>query len=84
MFPERAESSPLWVRECAGETRRGSELERLYREHGQRLWRAVLAFAGDPAVASDAVGEAFSQALYRGSAIRSPSPWIGERHSESR
>ena len=41
----------------AGERRRG-ELERLYREQGDRMWRAVLAFAGDPEVASDAVAEA--------------------------
>jgi DNA-directed RNA polymerase specialized sigma24 family protein len=41
------------------------ELERLYREQGDRMWRAVLAFAGDPEVAKDAVAEAFAQALSR-------------------
>jgi RNA polymerase sigma factor (sigma-70 family) len=54
----------------------GGELERLYRDRGERLWRAVLAFAGDPDVASDAVSEAFAQALRRGEAIRDPEAWV--------
>lgn len=52
------------------------ELERVYREQGARLWRAVLAFAGDREVASDAVAEAFAQALRRGEALRSPERWV--------
>jgi RNA polymerase sigma factor (sigma-70 family) len=52
------------------------ELERLYRDQRDRMWRAVLAFAGDPEVASDAVEEAFAQALARGAAIRSPEHWL--------
>jgi RNA polymerase sigma-70 factor (ECF subfamily) len=52
------------------------ELERLYREQRDRMWRAVFAFAGDPEVASDAVAEAFTQALGRGDAIRSPERWL--------
>lgn len=52
------------------------ELERLYRAQRDRMWRAVLAFAGDPDVASDAVAEAFAQALRRGAAIRSPERWL--------
>jgi RNA polymerase sigma-70 factor (ECF subfamily) len=51
-------------------------LERLYREQGARMWRAVLAFAGDPEVANDAVAEAFAQALRRGDAIRDPERWL--------
>ncbi|MDP9341478.1 MAG: sigma-70 family RNA polymerase sigma factor [Actinomycetota bacterium] len=51
-------------------------LERLYREEGARLWWALLAYSGDREVASDAVAEAFVQALGRGSAIRSPSAWV--------
>ena len=51
-------------------------IERLYREQGDRMWRAVLAFAGDPDVASDAVAEAFAQALRRGDAVRDPARWI--------
>jgi RNA polymerase sigma factor (sigma-70 family) len=54
----------------------GRDLEAVYREHGERLWRAVLAYAGDREVASDAVAEAFAQALRRGSAIRNPEAWV--------
>jgi DNA-directed RNA polymerase specialized sigma24 family protein len=52
------------------------ELERLYREEGSRLWRALVAFAGDREVASDAVAEAFAQALRRGGDLRDPQRWI--------
>jgi RNA polymerase sigma-70 factor, ECF subfamily len=52
------------------------ELERLYRDKRDRMWRAVFAFAGDPEVASDAVAEAFAQALRRGDALRSPERWL--------
>jgi RNA polymerase sigma-70 factor (ECF subfamily) len=55
---------------------RHDEIERLYREHRDRMWRAVFAFAGDREVANDAVSEAFTQALRRGDAIRSPERWI--------
>jgi RNA polymerase sigma-70 factor (ECF subfamily) len=53
-----------------------TELESLYAEHGKWLWRSVLAYAGDPEVASDSVAEAFTQALRRGGEIRSALPWI--------
>ena len=52
------------------------ELECLYRDERDRMWRAVFAFAGDREVASDAVAEAFAQALRRGAAIRSPERWL--------
>jgi RNA polymerase sigma-70 factor (ECF subfamily) len=52
-----------------------SAIERLYREQGERMWRSVLAFAGDPDVAADAVAEAFAQALRRGTALRDPARW---------
>jgi RNA polymerase sigma-70 factor (ECF subfamily) len=55
---------------------RGELLERLYRAQGSRMWTAVLAFAGDPEVASDAVAETFAQALRRGEAIREPERWL--------
>ena len=54
----------------------GTKLEALYRAHGDRLWRAVLAYSGDPDVASDAVAEASAQALRRGSELRSPLHWV--------
>ena len=50
--------------------------EEVYRTHADRLWRAVLAFAGDREIASDAVAEAFAQALRRGRAIRDPASWV--------
>ena len=53
-----------------------SEVEAVYRDDGDRLWRALYAFAGDENVASDAVAEAFAQALRRGSAIRDVRSWV--------
>lgn len=55
---------------------RAGEIEALYREQGAKLWRALLAYAGDPDVASDAAAEAFAQALRRGRAIRDPARWV--------
>jgi RNA polymerase sigma factor (sigma-70 family) len=52
------------------------QLETLYREDGDRLWRAVLAFGGDPDLASDAVAEAFAQAIRRGDAIANAQAWV--------
>ena len=51
-------------------------VEALYRAQGDRIYRAVWAFSQDADLASDAVAEAFAQALARGSAIRSPAAWI--------
>ncbi len=51
-------------------------LERVYREEGERLWRAVFAYSGDRQVADDAVAEAFAQALRRGDAVRDPARWV--------
>ena len=53
-----------------------SAIEDLYRADGDRLWRSVCAFAGDPDVASDAVAEAFAQALRRGEQIRDARAWV--------
>lgn len=53
-----------------------SEVESVYRQDGDRLWRALFAFAGNEDVASDAVSEAFAQALRRGSAIRDARSWV--------
>jgi RNA polymerase sigma-70 factor (ECF subfamily) len=52
------------------------EVEAVYRQDGYRLWRALYAFAGNEEVASDAVAEAFAQALRRGSAIRDVQNWV--------
>ena len=56
--------------------RSDDELDRLYREHGERLWRSVFAFCRDREVARDAVAEAFAQCLARGDAVRDPGRWI--------
>jgi RNA polymerase sigma-70 factor (ECF subfamily) len=70
-----------------------TDLEMLYREHGKRLWWALVAFSGDRDIASDAESEAFAQALRRGEAIRDPLAWIwraafriaaGELHDRGR
>lgn len=53
-----------------------ADLENVYRAHGDRLWRAVVAYTGDREVASDAVAEAFAQAVRRGDAIRDPASWV--------
>jgi RNA polymerase sigma-70 factor (ECF subfamily) len=53
-----------------------SDLERVYREEGPRLWRAVLAYCGDRELASDAVAETFAQALARATAIRDARLWV--------
>jgi RNA polymerase sigma-70 factor (ECF subfamily) len=50
--------------------------EEAYRADAKRLWWALVAFTGDREIASDAVAEAFAQALARGDAIRAPSPWV--------
>ncbi len=53
-----------------------AELERLYRRDGARLWRSLLGFTGNPDVATDAMAEAFAQALARGSAVGHPDRWV--------
>lgn len=53
-----------------------ADLERLWREDGHRIWRAVAAYSGDPEIANDALAEAFAQALSRLSEIREPLPWL--------
>ena len=64
------------VHEAVVTDRAGGGLEALYRLDGGRLWRAVLMYAGDREVASDAVAEAFAQALRRDQAIRDPRRWV--------
>jgi len=54
----------------------GSELERLFEKEAKRIWRALVAYAGDREVASDAMAEAFAQALARGDELRSPERWV--------
>jgi RNA polymerase sigma-70 factor, ECF subfamily len=63
-------------RDLAEPERAEQRLERVYREDGARLWRAVLLASGNREVADDAVAEAFAQALRRGPAIRDPAAWV--------
>jgi RNA polymerase sigma-70 factor, ECF subfamily len=51
-------------------------LERVYRSERDRLWRSLLAFSASPEIASDAMAEAFAQALRRGGELRDPARWV--------
>jgi RNA polymerase sigma-70 factor (ECF subfamily) len=53
-----------------------SDLGALYRDEGPKIWRALIAFTGDRAIAEDALSEAFAQALARGNELRDPLRWI--------
>jgi RNA polymerase sigma-70 factor (ECF subfamily) len=53
-----------------------TSIEALYRQDGDRLWRALLAYAGDPDVASDALAEAYAQLLRRGASVTNPQAWV--------
>jgi RNA polymerase sigma-70 factor (ECF subfamily) len=53
-----------------------SRLGSVYRTEGPTIWRALTAFAGDEAIAEDALSEAFAQALARGDELRDPVRWI--------
>jgi RNA polymerase sigma-70 factor, ECF subfamily len=64
------------VQEARAVVEARTEIERVYREDGARLQRALLLFTGDREVAEDAVAEAFAQALRRGTAIKAVAPWV--------
>lgn len=64
------------MREALLEAQGAGRVEEVYREHGARLWHALLGFCGDPDVASEALAEAFAQVLRRGEAVREPLPWV--------
>jgi len=51
-------------------------IERVFRESGARLERALLLYAGSREVARDALAEAFVQALHRGDELRTPERWV--------
>ncbi len=53
-----------------------SDIERVYREAGERLWWALLAYTGDREIASDAAAEAFARALKATDEIRDPAAWV--------
>lgn len=64
------------VREAQPRAEHTRRVERVYREDGARLWRAMVAFTGDRDTASDVVAEAFVQLLHRGGAVRLPQRWV--------
>jgi RNA polymerase sigma factor (sigma-70 family) len=51
-------------------------VEAVYRSLHPRLWRSLLAYTGDAALASDAEAEAFAQALGRGEAVDDVAAWV--------
>lgn len=53
-----------------------ASLERVFREHASTLWRSLFLATGNRDIASDAVAEAFAQALRRGSQLKRPEAWI--------
>ena len=53
----------------------GDSLRVAWDEHHARQWRAVLAWAGNPEVASDAVAEAYAQAARRAELIDDVGAW---------
>ena len=52
------------------------DLEHLYREHGNRLWWALVAYTGNRELASDAAAEAFARALHAADRIEHPAGWV--------
>ena len=61
---------------AAASVRVAPSIEAIYRQEADRLWRALFAYAADTEIASDAVAEAFAQAIRRGSAIRDARAWV--------
>ena len=53
-----------------------SDIEGVYRDSGDRLWWALLAYTGDPEVAKDAAAEAYARAVAAADSIRDPAAWI--------
>lgn len=51
-------------------------LREVYERTSRRLWQSLLAFSGDPDIASEAVAEAFAQAARRGDALHDVDAWI--------
>jgi RNA polymerase sigma-70 factor (ECF subfamily) len=50
-------------------------LERLYRDEGARLERALVLYAGNREVARDAVAETFAQLIHGRARVRDPRAW---------
>jgi RNA polymerase sigma-70 factor (ECF subfamily) len=64
------------VQDAAVTTEPRDAVERVWRERGPKLWRSLVAFTADRDLATDAMAEAFAQALGRGAEIRDHDRWI--------
>jgi DNA-directed RNA polymerase specialized sigma24 family protein len=53
-----------------------TRVEVVYRSIHRQLWRALLAYAGDREVASDAESEAFAQVIRRGDEVVDVAAWV--------
>ena len=53
-----------------------ADIEQIYRDQGDRLYYALLAYTGDRDIAQEAVAEAFARALASASSIREVVPWV--------
>ena len=53
-----------------------ADIEQTYRDEGDRLYYALLAYTGDRDIAREAVAESFARALASGSSIREIGPWV--------
>jgi len=53
-----------------------ADVERVYREQASKLWRSLLAWSGSAEVATEAVSEAFAQAIRRGESVRDVEAWV--------
>jgi RNA polymerase sigma factor (sigma-70 family) len=60
----------------AGVRQARDRVEDVYRADAARLWRALVLHTGNRDRASDAVSEAFTQALARGDELRDPRAWV--------
>jgi len=64
------------VQDAAVERPPADAVRAVWEQDGARLWRSLLGYTGDPEIASDAMSEAFAQALGRGPAVRDHAAWI--------
>ncbi len=76
MRQDAAVGSPSSASDETSRAEPADEVERVWREQGPKLWRSLTAFTGDAELASDAMAEAFAQALGRGEGVRHPDRWI--------
>lgn len=64
------------VQHAAVEVPTDQGIEQVYRDQASRLWGALVAYSADREIASDAVAEAFAQAIARWGAIDDPARWV--------